>query len=49
MPDVVAIAISADADNTQGHGVAYFSDLVLQASPALRQAGDPPERPTQGE
>lgn len=49
MPDVVAVAISADADNTQGHGVAYFSDLVLQASPSVRQAADQPERPTQGE
>lgn len=31
MPDVVAVAISADADNTHGHGVAYFADLVLRS------------------
>ncbi|MBU2284953.1 MAG: DUF3047 domain-containing protein, partial [Gammaproteobacteria bacterium] len=30
MPDVVAIAISADADNTQGHGVAFYSDIDLK-------------------
>jgi len=31
VPDVVAIAISADADNTRGHGVAYFTDLALKS------------------
>ena len=29
MPDVVAVAVSADADNTGGHGLAYFTDLAL--------------------
>ena len=31
MPDVVAVAVSADADNTLGHGLAYFSDLALRS------------------
>jgi len=48
-PDVVAVAISADADNTHGHGIAYFSDLVLQGSASAQQATTAPERPTQGE
>jgi hypothetical protein len=49
MPDVVAVAISADADNTRGHGIAYFSDLDLRAGPAAQAAANPAERPTQGE
>jgi len=49
MPDVVAVAISADADNTRGHGIAYFSDLDLRGGPAARAAANPAERPTQGE
>jgi hypothetical protein len=48
-PDVVAVAISADADNTHGHGIAYFSDLVLHGSASAQQATTAPERPTQGE
>ena len=48
-PDVVAVAISADADNTHGHGIAYFSDLVLLGSASAQQATTAPERPTQGE
>jgi hypothetical protein len=50
MPDVVAIAISADADNTHGHGIAYFSDLVLHGSPSAQQATTAilPEPPAQG-
>ena len=38
-PDVVAVAISADADNTQGHGLAYFSDLDLRSIASTRTAG----------
>ncbi|MDM0012275.1 DUF3047 domain-containing protein [Variovorax sp. J22P168] len=38
MPDVVAVAISADADNTQGHGIAYFSDVMLLGGPNAQQA-----------
>ncbi|MDP9898235.1 DUF3047 domain-containing protein [Variovorax ginsengisoli] len=30
LPDVVAVAVSADADNTHGHGLAYFSDIDLR-------------------
>ena len=33
MPDVVGVAIQADADNTKAHGVAYFSDMDLRGSP----------------
>jgi len=49
MPDVVAVAISADADNTRGHGIAYFSDLDLRGGPAAQAVANPAERPTQGE
>jgi hypothetical protein len=52
MPDVVAVAISADSDNTHGHGLAYFSDIDLRGMPAADRnaaAAPPPERPTQGE
>src|SRR4030095_10859428 len=33
LPDVVAVAISADADNTNGHGLAFFGDVVLKRPP----------------
>jgi hypothetical protein len=33
MPNVVAITVAADADNTLGHGVAYFGDPSLTAQP----------------
>lgn len=36
-PDIVGVAISADADNTEGHGLAFFSDLELQGAPAAPQ------------
>lgn len=49
MPDVVAVAIAADADNTHGHGVAYFSDVLLQGGASAQQATTAPARPTQGE
>ncbi len=39
MPDVVAVAISADADNTLGHGLAYFSDIDLRSIATTRSAG----------
>lgn len=39
LPDVVAVAISADADNTRGHGLAYFSDVDLHATAAPAQGG----------
>ena len=29
VPDVIGVAVSADADNTHGHSVAYFGDVVL--------------------
>lgn len=38
LPDVVAVAVSADADNTHGHGLAYFADLDLRGPPALQRA-----------
>ena len=41
LPDVVAVAISADADNTNGHGLAFFSDVAL--------SGPPPAPKLQGE
>jgi hypothetical protein len=33
LPDVVAVAISADADNTNGHGLAFFGDVALSGPP----------------
>ena len=32
LPAIVAIAVSADADNTRGRGLAYFSDVDLSAA-----------------
>lgn len=29
VPEVVGVAVSADADNTHGHGLAYFGDISL--------------------
>ncbi len=29
VPEVVGIAVSADSDNTHGHGLAYFGDITL--------------------
>ena len=29
VPDVVGVAVIADADNTHGHGLAYFGDITL--------------------
>ncbi|MDR6858214.1 DUF3047 domain-containing protein [Variovorax guangxiensis] len=39
LPDVVAVAVSADADNTQGHGLAYFTDIDLRGFASTRSAG----------
>jgi hypothetical protein len=38
VPDVIGIAIQADADNTKAHGVAYFSDVDLRSAPAATAA-----------
>jgi hypothetical protein len=38
LPDVVAVAVSADADNTRGHGLAYFSDIDLRGITTTRSA-----------
>ncbi|GAA4350769.1 DUF3047 domain-containing protein [Variovorax defluvii] len=38
LPDVIAVAVSADADNTQGRGLAYFSDIDLRSFPSTRSA-----------
>jgi len=51
-PDVTAVAVSADADNTHGHGLAYFSDFDLRGNPpppAAPAAPAPAERPAQGQ
>lgn len=43
-PDVVGVAVSADADNTGGHGLAYFADLDLrgmQAGPSMQTVHGP--------
>ena len=29
IPEIIGVAVSADADNTHGHGVAYFGDVSL--------------------
>lgn len=29
IPDIVGVAVSADSDNTHGHGLAYFGDVSL--------------------
>ena len=29
IPEIVGVAVSADADNTHGHGLAYFGDVSL--------------------
>ncbi|WP_213957435.1 MULTISPECIES: DUF3047 domain-containing protein [unclassified Variovorax] len=32
VPDVAAVAVAADSDNTQGHGLSFFSDIDLRAN-----------------
>ncbi|MGJ7511914.1 DUF3047 domain-containing protein [Variovorax sp. GT1P44] len=34
LPDVVGVAIQADADNTKAHGISYFSDIDLRGATA---------------
>ena len=29
VPDIISVTISADADNTHGHGLAYFDDIAI--------------------
>lgn len=41
VPDIVAVEVSADADNTHAHGLAYFSDLILKQGPADKNTGTP--------
>ena len=47
------LCVSADADNTHGRGLAYFSELDLRGSPpppaAAPAAAAPAERPAQGQ
>jgi len=38
VPDVVGVAIQADADNTKAHGISYFSDVDLRGTPAAKPA-----------
>lgn len=42
VPDAVAIAVSADADNTHGHGLAFFSDIDLRGGVAPQNASVSP-------
>ncbi|OUM00248.1 DUF3047 domain-containing protein [Variovorax sp. JS1663] len=51
LPDVIAVAVSADADNTHGHGLAYFSDIDLRSVTSTRSAAAvlPPARAGTGE
>lgn len=38
LPDVVGVAIQADADNTKSRGISYFSDVDLRGAPAVKPA-----------
>ena len=40
-PGVAAVVVSADADNTHGHGLAYFSDLSLVGPVGVRAEARP--------
>lgn len=43
-PDVVGVAVSADADNTRGQGLAFFADLDLrgtEAGPSMQTVHGP--------
>ncbi len=44
VPDVVAVAVSADADNTHGHGLAFFSDFDLRMGAAHNASAPAPAR-----
>jgi hypothetical protein len=41
LPDVVGIAIQADADNTKSRGISYFSDIDLRGATAAAPAAAP--------
>ncbi|HEY2257969.1 MAG TPA: DUF3047 domain-containing protein [Variovorax sp.] len=41
LPDVIAIAVSADADNTKAQGIAYYSDIELHGTPPAAGAAAP--------
>lgn len=41
-PDIAAVAVSADADNTHGSGLSYFTDLSLSGAAGLRAKASPP-------
>lgn len=41
MPDIAAVAISADADNTHGSGLSYFTELSLSGATGLRAKAGP--------
>ena len=36
-PDIVGVAVSADADHTKGHGLAYFADFEMRGAAAVPQ------------
>jgi hypothetical protein len=38
LPDVVGVAIQADADNTKSRGISYYSDIDLRGAPAAKPA-----------
>ena len=42
VPDVVAVAVAADSDNTQGHGLSFFSDIDLRGTAAPELVGAKP-------
>jgi len=42
MPDIVAVEVSADADNTHAHGLAYFSDVLLRRGSTDKSATSTP-------
>jgi len=41
VPDIIAVEVSADADNTHAHGRAYFSDLILKRGAADKNTALP--------
>ena len=42
VPDVVAVAVAADSDNTQGHGLSFFSDIDLRSNGPAELVGAKP-------
>jgi hypothetical protein len=51
VPDVVAVAVVADADNTQGHGLSFFTDIDLRGNTPVEavSAAPPSSAPAAGE